>query len=113
MSFTDFNEKEHIQMHAATEHALKSIQQRMDSMDAAMGVVNELNSSTKLLARSVEHIEADVRGFIQRFDRLFADMDQRLKEIEMKPARKWDKVSTQALLAAVGAAVGIIIGNLM
>ena len=71
---------------------------RIENVERAISQFNELVTSVKVLAVSVENISKKID-----------DQGIRLKEIEGKPAKKWETAVLAVITALVGAAVSYFI----
>lgn len=78
---------------AHIEESLKSAHKRIDSID-------ELTKSVYELASSIKTMQHDI-----------SDMSGRIKEIEEKPAKRWDLIVTSSLTTVVGIALGYLFGK--
>lgn len=67
---------------------------RISNLESAMNQLSELVASVKVLAVNVENIAEQIRS-----------QGERLKEIEGKPAKKWELVITSVITGIVGAVI--------
>ena len=72
---------------------------RIDDLEEETKSNRELIIAVKEIATEMKHIKEDQ-----------ADMNKRLKSIEDKPSKNWDKVITTIIGTVVGAVVGAVIG---
>lgn len=91
---TDLREKV-----AHLEEREKSNTHRINNLEEKVENIHELASSVKLLASETKAMREDVNN-----------MDNRLKEVEEKPAKNWDKVITTIIGTTVGAIAGGAVG---
>ena len=87
---------------AHLEEREKSNTHRIDNLEAKIEDIHELASSVKLLASETKAMREDVN-----------DMNSRLKEVEEKPAKNWDKVITTIIGTVVGALAGGVIALIL
>ena len=71
---------------------------RLDTVERAIGQLNELVSSVKVLAVNVESIAKEIN-----------EQSVRLKEIEGKPAKRWETIVGCVITGIVGAAISYFI----
>ena len=74
-------EKEWIERIVETEQRSKSNSKRIDELDSEVKENRELTVAVKEIATEMKHLREDQ-----------ADMNKRLKTIEEKPAKNWDKL---------------------
>lgn len=84
---------------AHLEERQKLNTKRIDNLEIKLEDIHELASSVKLLASEMKAMRVDV-----------VDMNARLKAIEDKPAKNWDKIVSTIIGTVVGAIAGAIIG---
>lgn len=67
---------------------------RIANLESAMNQLSELVASVKVLAVNVENIAEQIKS-----------QGERLKEIEGKPARKWELIVSSLITGIVGAVI--------
>lgn len=67
---------------------------RIANLESAINQLSELVSSVKVLAVNVENIAEQIKS-----------QGERLKEIEGKPARKWELIVSSLITGIVGAVI--------
>lgn len=72
---------------------------RIDDLEDEVKGNRELIIAVKEIATEMKHIKEDQ-----------ADMNKRLKSIEDKPSKNWDKVTSTIIGTVVGAIIGALIG---
>ncbi len=92
-------DEKYMQMIIEANQSAKSAHHRIDSLESEIGEIKELTIAVKEIAMETKATREDVN-----------DMNSRLKAVEEKPAKNWDKVITTIIGTAVGAVVGAIIG---
>lgn len=97
MENTDFIEKL-----IATEERAKSNTKRLDEVEQEVKENRELTVAVKEIATEMKHLREEQSG-----------MNERLKIIEEKPSRNWDKIVTTIIGTVVGALAGGIIGLIL
>lgn len=95
-------EIELIQRLTTLEDRTKSNTHRIDSLEEKVENIHELATSVKLLASETKAMREDVNK-----------MDNRLKIVEEKPAKNWDKVTMTIIGTVVGAIAGGFIGLIL
>ena len=78
---------------AHIEESLKAAHKRIDGVEV-------LTNSVYELALSIKTMQHDV-----------ADMSERIKTIEEKPAKRWDLIISAAITSVVGVIVGYLFGR--
>lgn len=95
-------DEKHMQMLIETNQSVKSAHHRIDKMEADIGEIKELTIAVKEIAMETKATREDVN-----------DMNGRLKAVEEKPAKNWDKVTSTIIGTVVGAIAGAIIGLIL
>lgn len=95
-------EAELIQKLTSLEDRTKSNTHRIDTLDKKVEDIHELATSVKLLASETKAMREDVN-----------DMNSRIKQLEDKPSKNWDKIITTVIGTIVGAIAGAIIGLIL
>ena len=97
MENTDFIEKV-----AHLEERAKSNTKRLDEVEQEVKENRELTVAVKEIATEMKHLREEQ-----------SSMNERLKIIEEKPSRNWDKIVTTIIGTVVGALAGGIIGLIL
>lgn len=92
-------EEKYIQMIVENTQSCKSAHHRLDKLEDDIGEIKELTIAVKEIAMETKATRVDVN-----------DMNSRLKAVEEKPAKNWDKVITTIIGTVVGAIAGAVIG---
>lgn len=79
----------------------KSNQHRLDEMEKRQDNLDDLVSTVKVLADREERVEGDVR-----------EIKGDVKSLKDKPAKYWETVVTQAIIALVALIIGYIAAGL-
>lgn len=95
-------DEKHMQMLIETNQSVKSAHHRIDKMENDIGEIKELTIAVKEIAMETKATREDVN-----------DMNGRLKAVEEKPAKNWDKVTSTIIGTVVGAIAGAIIGLIL
>lgn len=74
-------------------HRLENVEKRQDDLD-------ELVSTVKVLAVREENVENDVK-----------EIKKDVKSITNKPAKRWDSLVNQVIIAIVAAIVGFVLAH--
>lgn len=77
------------------EAQIKTLFQRVDSLDKLVDTVHSLAKSTEVLAQNQGSIQKDVQG-------LKKDMD----DIKTRPIKRWQMVLEKVIFTAIGILVG-------
>ena len=83
------------------EESTKSAHHRIDDL-------TELTKEIKSLALGLNTVSSDIRRVKERQDTLI----NKVEEIELRPAKRWDQVTMAAIIAVVTAIAGFLIGKL-
>lgn len=92
------NEK-YIQMIIENSQSCKSAHHRIDKLEEDVGEIKELTIAVKEIAMETKANREDVNK-----------MNERLENIEKKPANNWDKIVTTSIGTITGAIAGGLIG---
>lgn len=87
---TDLREKV-----AHLEEREKSNTHRINNLEEKVENIHELASSVKLLASETKAMREDVNS-----------MDNRLKEVEEKPAKNWDSIKMYIITSVISLVIG-------
>lgn len=87
------------QHEAVQDEKIEVVNHRIDDLEEETKGNRELIIAVKEIATEMKHIKEDQ-----------ADMNSRLKSIEEKPGRNWDKVITTIISTVVGGLIGAMIG---
>ena len=91
------NELEWERRMTALEDRCKANQKRLDKLERVQKTLTELVQSVATIAQKQVDMDADLK-----------EIKADVKNINLKPAKRWDNVIDKALLAAVGALVAYI-----
>ena len=94
--------EKYIQMIIETQQSSKSAHHRLDKLEEDVGEIKELTIAVKEIAMETKANREDLNK-----------MNERLENIEKKPANNWDKIVTTSIGTIVGAIVGAIIGLIL
>ena len=92
------NEK-YIQMIIENSQSCKSAHHRIDKLEEDVGEIKELTIAVKEIAMETKANREDVNK-----------MNERLENIEQKPAKNWDKAVSTVIGTIAGAIAGGLIG---
>lgn len=92
-------DEKYMQMIIENNQSVKSAHHRLDKLENDIGEIKELTIAVKEIAMETKANREDVNK-----------MNERLENIEKKPANNWDKIVTTSIGTIVGAIVGAIIG---
>ena len=95
-------DEKYMQMIIENNQSVKSAHHRIDKIEDDVGEIKELTIAVKEIAMETKATREDVN-----------DMNSRLKTVEEKPAKNWDKVTSTILGTVVGAIAGAIIGLIL
>lgn len=95
-------DEKHMQMLIETNQSVKSAHHRIDNLENTVQAIQNLAIAVKEIAMETKATREDVN-----------DMNTRLKAVEEKPAKNWDKVTSTILGTVVGAIAGAIIGLIL
>ena len=95
-------ETEIVQRLAIVEEGRQSNTKRIDELEEEMKDNRELTVAVKEIATEIKHLREEQ-----------TDMNKRLKEIEDKPAQKWDKVTMTIIATVVGGIIGALISQIL
>lgn len=95
-------DEKHMQMLIETNQSVKSAHHRIDKMETDIGEIRELTIAIKEIAMETKATREDVN-----------DMNSRLKAVEEKPAKNWDKATSTIIGTIVGAIAGAIMGLIL
>lgn len=84
------------------EERLKVVITRLDNYEKKLENIHELTLAVKEIAMETKATREDVN-----------DMNKRLKIVEEKPAKNWDKVTSTIIGTVVGTIAGAIIGLIL
>ena len=83
------------------EERSKSNQHRIDEVEKRQDNLDDLVSTVKVLALREENVEKDVK-----------EIKADVKEINGKPAKRWESLVTQVISIIVAAALGFILAKI-
>lgn len=92
-------DEKYMQMIIENNQSVKSAHHRLDKLENDIGEIKELTIAVKEIAMETKANREDVNK-----------MNERLENIEKKPANNWNKIVTTSIGTIVGAIVGAIIG---
>lgn len=95
-------DEKYIQMIIENKDSCKSAHHRLDKLENDIGEIKELTIAVKEIAMETKANREDVNK-----------MNERLEDIEQKPAKNWDKIITTIIGTVVGAIAGGIIGLIL
>lgn len=95
-------DEKYIQMIIENKDSCKSAHHRLDKLENDIGEIKELTIAVKEIAMETKANREDVNK-----------INERLEDIEQKPAKNWDKIITTVIGTVVGAIVGGIIGLIL
>lgn len=95
-------DEKYVQMIIENNQSCKSAHHRLDKLESDIGEIRELTIAVKEIAMETKANREDVNK-----------MNERLENIEKKPANNWDKIVTTSIGTIVGAIVGAIIGLIL
>lgn len=95
-------DEKYMQMIIENNQSVKSAHHRIDKMENDIGEIKELTIAVKEIAMETKANREDVNK-----------MNERLENIEKKPANNWEKIVTTTIGTIVGAIVGAIIGLIL
>lgn len=95
-------DKEELERFVETEQRSKSNTKRIDNLEGKVDDIHRLASSVELLAAEMKNMRGDINN-----------MDNRLKEVEEKPAKNWDKVKMTVITSITSLIIGGIGGALI
>lgn len=95
-------DEKYMQMIIENKDNCKSAHHRIDKMENEISEIKELTIAVKEIAMETKANREDVNK-----------MNERLENIEKKPANNWDKIVTTSIGTIVGAIVGAIIGLIL
>lgn len=94
-------EKDELERLVETEQRSKSNTKRIDRLEEKMNNIHELASSVKLLASEMKGMREDMNK-----------IDNRLKEVEEKPAKRWEGLVKQVLTGVATALIGYFLAKI-
>lgn len=89
------------QEHESFKRRLTSVEESTKEHGAIMKEIWSLSAAIKSILESQQRTEKDIRS-----------MNARVAVLEAEPGKKWRKVSVEAIVAAVAAVIGILIGKM-
>lgn len=95
-------DEKYMQMIIEAIQSVKSAHHRIDKMENDIGEIKELTIAVKEIAMETKANREDVNK-----------MNERLENIEKKPANNWDKIVTTSIGTIVGAIVGAMISLIL
>lgn len=95
-------DEKYMQMIIENTQGCKSAHHRLDKLENDIGEIKELTIAVKEIAMETKANREDVNK-----------MNERLENIEKKPANNWDKIVTTSIGTTVGAIVGAVIGLIL
>ena len=88
-------EEKYIQMIVENTQSTRSAHHRLDKIETDIKEIKELTIAVKEIAMETKAMREDVN-----------DMNDRLKEVENKPAKNWETIVKTAISTIVGALIG-------
>ena len=92
----------HAQRLSAVEEAAKSAHKRLDELIS-------LNDSVKNLAISTAKMAEQMKTLTDNS----AKLDQKISDLELKPARRWETVAMQIVQLLIAGVVGYLLSQLL
>ena len=84
-----------------TEQSVKSAHHRIDKVENEVGEIKELTIAVKEIAMETKKNREDLNK-----------MDNRIKDMEDKPAKSWEKLKWVIIVGVVTAVLGFFLGKL-
>lgn len=104
---------------AAVEHRAESNTRRIDKLEQATEALTSLASSVEVMANEQRHqteamlaIKTDVAKLDDKFDTKVGELDDRMTDIEKKPAKRAEGVVDKIITALAGGLVGFILSQI-
>lgn len=92
-------DEKYLQMIVENTSSCKSAHHRIDKLESDIGEIKELTIAVKEIAMETKAMRTDVN-----------DVNLRLKVVEEKPAKNWEKIISTTIGTITGAIAGGIIG---
>ena len=102
-------DEKYLQMIIENEQSTKSAHHRIDTLEKMLGEIRADVRSTNQIAISVEKLATEMKAMREDEQK----MDNRLKQLEEKPAKNWDKVISTTIGTIVGAVIGAFISLIL
>lgn len=102
-------DEKYIQMIVENTQSAKSAHHRIDMLEKMLGEIRADVKSTNQIAISVEKLATEMKAMREDEQK----MDTRLKQLEDKPTKNWDKVTSTIIGTVVGAIAGAIVGLIL
>lgn len=102
-------DEKYLQMIIENEQSTKSAHHRIDTLEKMLGEIRTDVRSTNQIAISVEKLATEMKAMREDEQK----MDNRLKQLEEKPAKNWDKVTSTVIGTLVGAIIGALISLIL
>lgn len=90
------------------ENRLTKLESGQKSLFQTVAIVSETQEEIKHLAISVNSLAINLERLVTEN----CNLDNRVKEIERKPARRWDTIVTTIITSLIAAIMGYIAGKL-
>ncbi len=95
-------------MDLAHEERLTAVEARAKSNTRRIDKIEKQTEAINRLATSVEVMATKQDGMVGTLNRL----DEKVENIESKPAKRWEAISEKVILTVVGTVIGAVIGTL-
>lgn len=89
------------QEHESFKRRLSAVEESTKEHGAIMKEIWSLSAAIKSILESQQRTEKDIRS-----------MNARVAVLESEPGKKWDKITTEAIVAGIAAVIGVVIGKL-
>ncbi len=95
-------EEKYMQMIIENNQSVKSAHKRLDKLESDVGEIKELTIAVKEIAMETKALREDNN-----------EMNNRLKKIEEKPCKNWDKLSWLIISGIATSIIGFLLGKIL
>ena len=106
-------EEKYIKELTETTSRSKSNSHRLDELESEVKNNNSLAINVRELTIEIKHMREDYQKSEKKHSEEIEKMDNRLSQVESKPAKNWDKVTTTIIGTIVGAIAAAIVGLIL
>lgn len=104
-------EEKHIHILIETETRSKNNSHRLDELESDVKNNNTLALNVRELTIEIKHMREDYQKLAEKHTEEVRAIDNRLSEVERKPAKRYEQVVSLIITGIVTAVLGVLLGK--
>ena len=100
---------EHVEKLIEVEQLVKSNARRIGELENEAKSNNKLVTSVEKLTLEIKYMREDYQKLAKQHTEEVKAIDDRLKEVENKPAKRWEETVSLVIATVVGAVLGYVL----